>query len=426
MKSVSILGAGESGLGAALLATDNEYEVFVSDAGEIAPKHREELIINKIPFEEKGHDFERLVQNDIIVKSPGIPDTAPIVLQLAEHGKSIISEVEFAYMHCSGKVMAITGSNGKTTTASLCHHILSTAGRSSVLCGNVGESFARVLTEGEYDWYVVEVSSFQLDGTKGFKPDIAILLNITEDHLDRYNYDFDAYAQSKMRIAKSMGSTDVFIYNSDDAQITGRMNMISTEVKTIGLGYESGKDLALPGELSGTHNRFNASCAVQAAQAAGLSMEEIQPGLDSFKKPEHRMEFVAEMEGVAYINDSKATNVDSVFYALDAIRNPIIWIAGGQDKGNDYSKLSLLVEGKVKVLICLGLKNERLVETFSSKVDAIMETTSASEAVNMAASYAQTGDVVLLSPACASFDLFKNYIDRGNQFKKAVNRLLEK
>ena len=426
MTKIGILGAGESGVGAAILAVKKGYDVFVSDARAIREDFRKELEILNIPFEEKGHDFEKLDQTDLIVKSPGIPDTAPIVRKLVDHGREVISEIEFAFRHCNGNVIAITGSNGKTTTTTLCHHLLKENGITSAMCGNVGVSFARAVASGDHDWFVVEVSSFQLDGTRTFRPDIGIILNITPDHLDRYGGSFDRYADSKLRIAMNMRDGDVLIINKDDEAILSRLSQVDRSVRIVETGLDQTLPYNLGAELSGRHNRFNAVCAITAAKLAGVGEDGIQGALDTFRKPAHRMEFVAEIDGVRYINDSKATNVDSTFYALDAVDAPVIWIAGGEDKGNDYSVLHDLVKSKVEVLICLGIENEKLISTCKGIVDEIIETKSALDAVGSAAKRAKAGSTVLLSPACASFDLFKNYMDRGDQFKMAVNSLKTK
>ena len=420
---VSVLGAGESGVGAALLAKKLNYDVFVSDAGEIADGYRHELEINNIPFEEKGHTVDRLERSDLVVKSPGIPGNVPVIIALRDKGVEIISELDFAFRHCSGSVLAVTGSNGKTTTASLCHHLLKTSGVDSELCGNVGESFARHVAHEPVDWYVVEASSFQLEDSNDFHPMIAVLLNITPDHLDRYEGSIEKYAEAKFRIARNMTVQDLLVYNSDDRLISRFAGSIDYQVglKPIALDEDPGFEMG--DELTGRHNAFNAKCAIAAARWVGVYDDEIQRALLSFAKPKHRMERVGVIDGVEYINDSKATNVDAVYYALGAQDKPVVWIAGGQDKGNDYSELVSLVESRVKALICLGIENEKLKKAFSAKVKTLKETRDVNEAVKLAASVASPGDVVLLSPACASFDLFKNYIERGDLFRKAVLQL---
>ena len=418
---IGVLGAGESGRGAALLAKKLKFEVIVSDAGEIPEPARKELEINNIPFEEKGHTIDRLNKSDLIVKSPGIPPGAAVVRKLRQSGVEIVSEIEFASRHLDGQILAITGSNGKTTTATLCHHLLEAGGIDAALCGNVGVSLARVVAESDHDWYVVEVSSFQLEDVIDFHPKVAVLLNITPDHLDRYGGSFEAYAKAKMRITENLTAGDLLIYNGGDAtleRLVGELN-VSCTISEVDADMASAFELG-PGLAMGKHNVFNAACAITAVRFAGLKDAAIQGGLLSFKRPAHRMELVAEIDGIAYINDSKATNTDAVYYALEAQDTPVIWIAGGQDKGNDYSELLPLVRDKVKGLICLGLNNEKLKLAFSAEVDIIKETTDVNEAVSMAASIARPGDVVLLSPACASFDLFKNYKERGDLFRQAV------
>jgi UDP-N-acetylmuramoylalanine--D-glutamate ligase len=416
-----ILGGGESGVGAALLAKQNGYTVFLSDSGSLTETYRRELQIRHIPFEEEGHTLDRLDQMDVIVKSPGIPVDAEIVRALQAKGREVISEIEWAYRHCNGRILGITGSNGKTTTTMLCHHLLSHAGLDAALCGNVGTGFCRVLTERPYDWYVVEISSFQLDDVVTFRPDIAILLNITPDHLNRYGGDLTRYAAAKMRIAEQMDAGDLCIYNAADLLIAGMLENMPLRCRMLGVTSADSAPYGVPSHaLPGAHNALNAACAIAAAKEIGIDDVQIREGLKTFVRPGHRMEQVAVINGVTFINDSKATNVDSVFYALDAVPSPVIWIAGGQDKGNDYAPLFDLVRTKVKKLICLGIDNRNLVQAFSSKVDDMEETTSMFEAVSMAASNASPGDTVLLSPACASFDLFDNYMHRGEEFIKAV------
>lgn len=420
---VAILGGGESGVGAALLAKKLKYDVFVSDHGQIDAVRRDELEKNNVPFEESGHTLDRLERSDLVVKSPGIPDHVPVLKALREKGVEIISELDFAFRHCKGSILAVTGSNGKTTTATLCHHILSTSGVDSALCGNVGESFSRRVAERMHDWYVVEASSFQLGDSIEFHPRIAVLLNITPDHLDRYEGSMDKYAEAKFRIARHMQMKDLLVYNRNDDRISGFAERVDRHISLMPIGVNDDPGVDPGSALPGAHNRFNALCAVAAARWIGIQDERIERALRSFEKPHHRMEQVAIVDGVTYINDSKATNVDAVYYALGAQEKPVVWIAGGQDKGNDYGKLDDLVESKVKALICLGIENEKLKMAFSAKVKTIKETRDVTEAVKMAASIASEGDVVLLSPACASFDLFKNYMERGDLFKKAVMQL---
>lgn len=415
-----MIGAGESGVGAALLARKLKYEVLVSDAGQIKEAHRSELLENKIPFEERGHTIDRLDQMDCIVKSPGVPRDAGVVRSLRDSGVPLISEIEFAARHCDGRIIAVTGSNGKTTTTVLCHHILREAGFDAALCGNVGKSFARQVATELSDWYVVEVSSFQLEDVQMFRPDVGILLNITPDHLDSYGGDFIAYADTKMRLIKQMKHPGLVVYNADDQVIRSLLEAYTGDASLLGVTDADTAGLMIPDSLPGRHNALNAACAIAMAKHLDVGDAVIQKALNTFEKPGHRMEVVATIGDVTYINDSKATNTDAVFFALDAIDKRVIWIAGGQDKGNDYRPLFPLVEQKVRALICLGIDNENLMKAFSSKVEQIEETTSMPEAVNMAASLAAPGDVILLSPACASFDLFDNYEDRGRQFRQAV------
>ncbi len=438
MQKTIILGAAESGLGAALLARQLGHEVFVSDYGKIKAAYKAELEENDLPYEEGGHSEAKILAADEVVKSPGIPDTAPIILALREKGVPVISEIEFAARHTTAKIIAITGSNGKTTTTNLTHHLLHSGGLKAVKAGNVGKSFARSIFEKEEaDFYVLELSSFQLDGIVKFRPHTAILLNITPDHLDRYDYEMRNYARSKFRIAMNQTPADLLILNYDlgvnnaelgiedeeldrleARRVYVKMNFAATDEITVA---DHTFDLSQT-DLRGPHNRFNSECAVRVALHSGLSPEVIQAGLETFKNDPHRLEYVATIDGIDYINDSKATNVDSTFYALQAMQKPVVLIAGGTDKGNDYTPLTTLAEEKIKALICLGIDNEKLLEFFSPLVKIIEETQSAEEAVARAKIYAEAGDVVLLSPACASFDLFRNYKERGELFKKAVLR----
>lgn len=429
---IAILGAGESGTGAALLAKAKGYEVFVSDLGELQDHYRQELADNGIPFEEGRHTWERIITADEVIKSPGIPDKAPLVKALRENGIPVISEIEFAGRYAEAFIIGITGSNGKTTTTRLTWHLLQTAGLKAGLGGNVGYSFARLVLEGQWNYYVLELSSFQLDGVVSFRPDIAMLLNITPDHLDRYDYKMENYVASKFRIAMNQHPEDLFIYNADDQNIAGflRQHAIAARGLPIGESAVSGKQISAgrvsfdmeDTPLQGRHNFMNALFAVNAAQALGVSEADIRKGLESFVNVPHRMEQVGRIAGATYINDSKATNVDAVFYALDAMATPVIWIVGGQDKGNDYEPLRPLVKEKVKAIVCLGQENGKIIDFFSNDVSNIAETRSAEDAVRAAMAYATAGDTVLLSPACASFDLFRNYEDRGDQFRAAVKK----
>ena len=431
---VVIIGAAESGIGAALLAKKKKYEVFVSDFEEIPEKYKDELRSNNIPFEEKGHTIERLIDAGFVIKSPGVPDTALVLRSLKKEGLKVISEIEFGYSFYSGKLIAITGSNGKTTTSGLIYHVLKNAGLDVEIGGNYGTSFARILTEREPEYMVLELSSFQLDDIDKFKPDLALLLNITADHLDRYDYDVMKYGASKMRIIENQTENDAFVFNADDKLIMELLNSKNGKSKKYPiteLDYNQGlfskeNDQKFEISVKGKHNLFNARCAVEALRIIGLSEDEIAAGLMSFKNEPHRFEEVATINGVTFINDSKATNVDAVYYALDAIEGDIIWIAGGTDKGNDYSPLFELVKSKIKVLICLGADNKKLVQSFSRLIPIIIESTKVSNVVDNALDLATAGDTVILSPACASFDLFENYTDRGDQFKRHVLKIGEK
>ena len=435
MKNIIILGGGESGVGAAILAKKNGYKVFVSDKGIIREQYKLELIENKIEFEETKHTSERLMHATEVIKSPGIPDKVAIVQSFIEKGIPVISDIEFASRYTNAKIIAITGSNGKTTSTNLIYHILKTAGYNVGIGGNVGYSFARLVAFNDFDFFVLELSSFQLDGILEFKPNVAILLNITPDHLDRYDYNFDNYVQSKFRIIKNLGSEDLFIYNGDDKSIINFLKDTKVQAETITVteGFYKNGHLVLNDQirfdmencaLKGDHNRFNAICAIHASTSLGVKENFIQTALDTFNNDPHRLENLGVLNGVEFINDSKATNVDAVFYALKAMEKPIVWIAGGIDKGNDYGQLLELVESKVVAIVCLGLDNKRIIEYFSPFVKIIEETRTAKEAVKLAYSYAEKGSVVLLSPACSSFDLFENYKKRGEEFTIEVNNLI--
>lgn len=427
---VAILGAGESGVGAALLAAQQGVEVWVSDKGKIADAFKKELEQNHLPYEEGEHTWEKIAQADLVIKSPGIPDKVPLIQQLLAKGIPVISEIEWASRYTNTPIIGITGSNGKTTTTTLLYHLLAQAGKDVAMAGNVGKSFARQLTESHKELYVLELSSFQLDGIDRFKPWLALLLNITPDHLDRYDYQLEKYIQSKFRITENQGTEEQFIYFGEDPNIANHRELIPSGVQELVIGKSmiEGRSIVANGEafdlsstrLRGRHNALNALFAVHAAQACGLDATQIQVGLDSFHPVEHRLESVATIEGVEYINDSKATNVDAVFYALQAMGKPIVWVVGGVDKGNDYDPLLALAKEKVKAIVCLGLDNKKIIEKFGPLEIPIRETDSAAKAVQESRQLSKTGDVVLLSPACASFDLFKNYIDRGDQFREAV------
>lgn len=433
-KYVAILGSGESGVGAALLAKSKGHKVFVSDKSIISEKYKKELIENAIPYEEGDHNFDRILQADEIIKSPGIPDKVLIVKAALERGIPVISEIEFAARYAKDVIIiGITGSNGKTTTTKLTYHLLQTAGLEVAMGGNVGYSFARLLTETPKKYYVLEISSFQLDNIVDFRPNISMILNITPDHLDRYDYKLENYTSSKFRIIENQRAEDIFLYNVDNENISNRLKDIKLTPKGVAISEDMIKDELLQVEkstydmsrtpLKGKHNFMNTLFAIYTAKTLGVTDEAIQRGLETFINAPHRMELVATIDGVDYINDSKATNVDSVFYALQAMTKPIVWIVGGQDKGNDYEPLLPFVKEKVKAIVAMGVDNSKIIDVFVEMIDDIIETGSAKEAVETAKELAESGDVVLLSPACASFDLFKNYEDRGNQFREEVMKL---
>ncbi len=441
---IVILGAGESGTGAALLAKAKGYDVFVSDQSSIKEKYKAELIRANILFEEGKHTEESILMAQLIIKSPGIPDKADIVKKIRAAGISVIDEIEFAARFTNGKIIAITGTNGKTTTTLLTYHLMQRAGFNVALAGNVGVSMARQIAEGhQYDWFVLEVSSFQLDGTREFKPEIAILLNITPDHLDRYEYSLQNYIESKFKVVQKMDAKQHFIFCGDDSTITNELTRRTTVPMQVRVSlkatppspvYFDGSQMTFQltesftisqsdTTLKGPHNLINTMAAVSAVYLAGVPLEAIRAGLKTFKNAPHRLESVAVIKGVEFINDSKATNVDSVVYALGSFDTPLVWIAGGIDKGNDYSIIKDEVRKKVKALVCLGKDNEKLKKSFGDVLKQIVETQSARESIHTAFKVAVPGDVVLLSPACASFDLFKNYEDRGDQFRNAVLEL---
>lgn len=432
-KKIAVLGAGESGVGAALLAKKLGYEVFVSDKSAIADNFRTELEAAEIPYESGEHTEGVIFAATEIVKSPGIPDKVALIQEAHRRGIPVISEIEFAARYTKAKVVGITGSNGKTTTTSLVYHLLKIGGLDVAVGGNIGKSFARLLVEEpEHAVYVLELSSFQLDGIMDFRPDIAILLNITPDHLDRYNYEMAKYVASKFRITMNQTVSDYFIFNTDNTEMQSFMNENEITAQKIGISTDlSGEGITVENAfydlsktaLQGPHNFFNAACAVRTATLLGLDAEKIQKGLNSFINQPHRLEFVTEKKGVRYINDSKATNVDSVFWALKAMTRPTILVLGGLDKGNDYTQIADLVREKVKAIVCMGLDNSKILAFFADFGLKIIETTAAKEAVKVAADLSTEGDTVLLSPACASFDLFKNYEDRGTQFREAALEL---
>ncbi|MDQ3141329.1 MAG: UDP-N-acetylmuramoyl-L-alanine--D-glutamate ligase [Bacteroidota bacterium] len=431
---IVIIGGGESGVGAALLAKANGIVCFLSDESKINEKNLEELIENEIDFESGVHELVYDIQPEFVVISPGVPEDAPVIKVFKERAIDIISEIEFAFRYCRGVVLAITGSNGKTTTTNLIYHILETNNLTAVKCGNVGYSFSRAVSLYSEAYFVVEVSSFQLDGIRKFKPNVAILLNITPDHLDRYHYNFEKYIFSKFKIFKNLLEGDLLIINKQDPVIARyfipstckaiikEINCTLDEAELVYNGIELMADLSMT-NLKGKHNAINASASIEALKFVGLNSEQIQMGLNSFVNDAHRLESVGIIEGVEYINDSKATNVDSVYWALDTMKKRVIWIAGGQDKGNDYSVLQSLVKLKVKALIALGANNEKIMNSFEESSLLIVNTNNMSDAVKEATSVSEPGDVVLLSPACASFDLFNNYEHRGNCFKAEVKKL---
>ncbi len=444
-KKLVILGAGESGIGTALLAKQKGYEVFVSDASAIKPNFQKELEDNKIEFESGSHNVERILAADEVMKSPGIPDKNELVKSIRAKGIPVVSEIEFGYRYKgNAKIAAITGSNGKTTTTSLLFHICQVAEKDVAMVGNIGFSFARQIAKDPKDLYVIEVSSFQLDDIKYFKPDIAILLNITEDHLDRYNYEFDRYVMSKFRIIENQTENDYFIYCIDDEVIVKHLELLTTNTNPLPFsmkqevkkgGYIKNDQMMLKIQeervtmsiydfaLKGKHNAYNTMAASIAATTLGIRKEKIREAVSNFHSLEHRMEFVATVRGVDFINDSKATNVNSTWYALESMQKNTVLVIGGVDKGNDYSLIAELVKEKVKAIVCMGTDNKKIIEFFKDIVPVIVEADSAKKAVTESFKLAEKGDVVLLSPACASFDLFKNYEDRGRQFKESVKEL---
>jgi len=440
-----VLGGGESGVGTAILGKKKGYDVFVSDFGKIKENYKEVLTINKIAWEEKKHTEELILNADVVMKSPGIPEKSPIVQKLIEKNIPVISEIEFAAPFTTATTIGITGSNGKTTTTLLTYHLLKQGGLNVGLAGNIGKSFAWQVAENKHDCYVLELSSFQLDGIIKYKPDIAIITNISPDHLDRYNYDYNLYIESKFRVTMNQTEDDYLIYDEDDEAITNwlannkiRANKVPfsitkkldeggsiTENNEININLND-ENFIMPINqlaLEGKHNVKNAMAATTVAQLMNIRKATIRESLTNFQGAEHRLEKVLKINNVQYINDSKATNVNATFFALDSMNTPTVWIVGGVDKGNDYDELMALVREKVKGIICLGVDNKKLAEKFEGLVEMFVETTSMSEAVKIANKMAEKGDTVLLSPACASFDLFENYEDRGRQFKQAVQNL---
>ena len=444
-KRIVILGAGESGTGAAILAKQQDFDVFVSDSGKINPIYREILNEHQIMFEGNGHTERQIINADEVIKSPGIPESAPIMRAIRKKGLHVISEIEFAGRYTRAKKICVTGSNGKTTTTSLIHHMLRKAGLNVGIAGNVGRSFARQVAEEEYEYYVLELSSFQLDGMYDFKADIAILLNITADHMDRYDYNMQNYVDSKFRITQNLTEEDYFVFCSDDEITVKELERIVSRAVHLPYAYEKKEDdVAWVDErekihiefddvdfsmsvhelaLKGRHNTYNSMAAGIAGNVLKLRNDVIREAMMDFQGIEHRLEELNKVHGINFINDSKATNVNSTWYALESVRGSVVWIAGGVDKGNNYSELYELVSNKVKAIVCLGKDNQRIIDAFSDKVETIVEATAMMDAVKSAYYLASKDDTILLSPACASFDLFESYEDRGRKFKEAVREL---
>lgn len=444
MRLLVILGGGESGVGTAILGLKKGFDVFLSDKGKIKEKYKNVLEHFGIDWEEDKHSEERILTAHVVMKSPGIPDTVQLVKKLVAKGIPVISEIEFASRYTNAKIIGITGSNGKTTTTMLTNHLLKTAGLNVDMAGNIGDSYAKMVAENDFDYYVLEISSFQLDGIKDFRPDIAIITNITPDHLDRYDYKFENYIASKFRIAMNQTAADYLIYDADDGVVINWLKehpvksklipfslketfkegaylkddkiIIRTTIDTIEMTTDA---LALEGQ----HNLKNTMAAATIAKLVGIRKETIRDCISNFQGAPHRLEKVLKIHHVQYINDSKATNVNATYYALDSMKTPIVWIVGGVDKGNEYRELMPLVREKVKAIVCLGMDNTKIKETFGNVVDLMVETFAMEEAVKVSYKIAVRGDTVLLSPACASFDLFKNYEDRGNQFKNCIKNL---
>ncbi len=444
MQRLVVLGGGESGVGTAILGKKEGYEVFVSDFGKIKQNYKDVLINNDIEWEEETHTEAKILNADVVMKSPGIPDKSPIVKKLHEKQIPVISEIEFAAPFTKAITIGITGSNGKTTTTMLTYHLLKSGGLNVGLGGNIGKSFAWQVAENNFDYYVLELSSFQLDGIINYKPHIAILANISPDHLDRYEYKYENYIASKFRITMNQTADDYFIYDADDEAIANWLKQNKTNAQLIpfsitktfqkGAYLKDNKMEVIINEeefimeteyiaLEGKHNMKNAMAATSVAQLMKIRKETIRESLSNFQGVEHRLEKVLKIQNVQYINDSKATNVNATFFALDSMTGPTVWIVGGVDKGNDYSELMSLVHEKVKAIVCLGVDNKKIIDAFGNVVDVMIEVDSMNDAVKMAQRLAEKGDTVLLSPACASFDLFENYEDRGNQFKYAVKNL---
>lgn len=444
-KKIVVLGGGESGVGAAILAKDKGMDVFLSDYGKIAPHYKQQLIDEGIAWEEGGHDESRILAANEVIKSPGIAPTAPIMVKIAERGIPVISEIEFAGRYTDAKMVCITGSNGKTTTTLLTYHILKNAGINVGLAGNVGRSLALQVAREHHDVYVIELSSFQLENMYEFKANIAVMLNITPDHLDRYDYKMQNYVNAKFRIIRNLTPEDAFIFWQDDPVIQAQLRQVTTEARMYPFSEHLEKDvdayidaddelvlntshtsLKMPRNhlaLHGLHNLYNSMAAGLSACLLDIRKEDIRRALEDFEGVEHRLEYVATVNGVRYINDSKATNVNSCWYALESMPKGVVLILGGKDKGNDYTEIEPLIKEKVKAIVCMGKDNAKLLDFFTGKVDAIYDTHSLQDAVDTCAAIAASGDTVLLSPCCASFDLFSSYEDRGRQFKDAVKRL---
>ncbi|MFS4449165.1 UDP-N-acetylmuramoyl-L-alanine--D-glutamate ligase [Maribacter sp. 2307UL18-2] len=444
MERLVILGGGESGVGTAILGQQKGYEVFVSDKGKIKETYKEVLEHFEIDWEDEKHTDAKILNADIVMKSPGIPDTVALVKQLVAQGVPVISEIEFASKYTDATIIGITGSNGKTTTTMLAHHIARQADLKVGMAGNIGDSYAKMVAEHNFAYYVLEISSFQLDGIDGFRPHIAILTNITPDHLDRYDYTFENYIAAKFRIAMNQTESDYLIYDADDEVIVNWLSThpVKSQLMPFSLEQEFERGAYLKNNnihittdtntitmttdalaLEGKHNLKNTMAASMAAKLIGIRKETIRQSIANFQGAEHRLEKVLKIGHVQYINDSKATNVNATYFALDSMSAPTVWIVGGVDKGNDYKELMPLVREKVKAIVCLGLDNEKIKDAFGNVVELMVETFAMSEAVKVAYKIAERGDMVLLSPACASFDLFENYEDRGNQFKEAIKNL---
>ena len=437
---IVVLGGGESGVGAAYLAKKKGLNVFLSDKGAIKSEYKNQLIEAEIDFEEGQHDEARILEADWVIKSPGIPKKADIIFKINQKGIRLSSEIEFAAEFTQAKIIAITGSNGKTTTTSLIYHILKNDNRNVGLAGNIGTSFAMQVADDDFDFYVLEVSSFQLDDIQNFRPYISLLLNLSQDHLDQYNYNYEEYAMAKFRIAENQENDNFFIYNKDDEMSMNLLEQLAIRAKKIPFsikeklgegGYLNNDKITVKIEdefsmkiaelsLVGNHNIANSLAASIASKILKISNESIRNSLMTFQAVEHRLEQVAQIHGVTFINDSKATNVNAAYFALESMNQPTVWIVGGVDKGNDYTEIENLVKRKVKAIICLGLDNQKIIDFFKDKKDAIYSTSSMEEAVRISKSLAEEGNTVLLSPCCASFDLFDNYEDRGNQFKNQV------